>query len=96
MKVTTWEKGSGREKEWGGTMVCLSRQDALRLVESIMTQMLAGDMDGSRWETFDEDGRYFSVSVDPSKCDYNCPNAARLWEEQEKALREKLGITEAW
>lgn len=46
-----------------GVMIRLNREAALRLIESLASQLVRCDPNTNRWETDAIDGGYFSVSV---------------------------------
>lgn len=45
------------------TFVTMTKQEALRTIESLSHQLSTGSPNGGRYETFDTNGRSFTIAV---------------------------------
>jgi len=57
MKIVKWNKSGG------GQMVRVNKKEALKIIKSLTSQILSDDCNTEREEFYDEDGKYFSISV---------------------------------
>jgi len=54
-------------KKLGGTMVKVTKKEALRIIESLATQMFEENPNTGRAEFNDDTGNYFSIAVSDGK-----------------------------
>jgi len=84
MKLDSWRKTGG------GYMLNISREEAMKIAVSLNTQMLQNSPNAGRAEFTLEDGKYFSISVNPEpepRIDY--PSGHKFWREYLKDLSGK-------
>lgn len=62
MKVSKWRATTNRH---AGTLVYVTREEALSLVQSLIAQMVENNANSPRTEFYTEEGEYFSIAVTP-------------------------------
>ena len=60
MEVLSWKKAKDSSS---GFMIRVSRNEALRIISSLSSQLLTSNPNSSRAEFFTEKGEYFSIAV---------------------------------
>lgn len=93
MKITRWKK-EGKTNQF----VSLSEREALLLIESLILQIKNRSANSGRWETTDDKGGYFTISVVPEEISTCvCPEKAfnnRLHRQIHKIVPELNSLIE--